>query len=345
MTWQANMDIQPVFNEYKPVTYMCLYFSKSEGQCCTSIRQAAKKAFENNESLYNTMKTIVRAYTSKRECSVQEAVYHILLELQLCRVFPAVYFGDTNMPEDQSRILLSEEEIEKLPGNSSDIFKINNIDWYKDQPNLSFCGGKYSVLDSFCFAGFVAHYTLYKSDEINSVECEYQPDLPPDILLESNHDCQYPKVIKLMNCNEKMKCHKAQHILFYHVPNKYRFPEKYAHHLLFLFYSFCSESELLGVNKTYQEHLRDEYILSVINTNRLRFEPYADLVDEAYTNLNAELSSNQDAYGQIENFETNGASYNEHVTCIENNENKVFQISHLGVSCLKCSHMVKLQQI
>ena len=24
--WQVNMDIQPVFNEYKAVTYMCQYF-------------------------------------------------------------------------------------------------------------------------------------------------------------------------------------------------------------------------------------------------------------------------------------------------------------------------------
>ena len=66
--------------------------------------------------------------------------------------------------------------------------------------------------------------------------------------------------------------------------------------------------------------MRDEQILSVINFNRLRLEPYPDLIDEAYTNWNAELVSNQDAYGQIENFEANGASYNEHVTGIENNE-------------------------
>ena len=28
--WQANIDIQPVFNHYKAVTYMCVYFSKAE---------------------------------------------------------------------------------------------------------------------------------------------------------------------------------------------------------------------------------------------------------------------------------------------------------------------------
>ena len=28
-SWQANMDIQPDFNEYEAVEYMCSYFSKS----------------------------------------------------------------------------------------------------------------------------------------------------------------------------------------------------------------------------------------------------------------------------------------------------------------------------
>ena len=30
---QANMGIQPVFNEFKAVAYMCQYFSKTEDQC------------------------------------------------------------------------------------------------------------------------------------------------------------------------------------------------------------------------------------------------------------------------------------------------------------------------
>ena len=54
--WQANMDIQPVFNKYKAVTYMYQYFSKTEVQCS----QAAKEAFENNTRHHGTMKTIAK---------------------------------------------------------------------------------------------------------------------------------------------------------------------------------------------------------------------------------------------------------------------------------------------
>ena len=61
MAWQANI---PVFNEYKPVTYMYQYFSKTEDHCSLATKQAAKEA----------LKTITKAYLSNRECSVQESV-------------------------------------------------------------------------------------------------------------------------------------------------------------------------------------------------------------------------------------------------------------------------------
>ena len=41
--WQANIDIQPVFNHYKAVTYMCAYFSKAEDETSEAMKQAARK--------------------------------------------------------------------------------------------------------------------------------------------------------------------------------------------------------------------------------------------------------------------------------------------------------------
>ena len=43
MAWQANIDIQPVFNEYKAV-YTCAYFSKSEDETSEAMKQAANEA-------------------------------------------------------------------------------------------------------------------------------------------------------------------------------------------------------------------------------------------------------------------------------------------------------------
>ena len=58
--WQANMDIQPVFNEYKAMTYMCQYFSKTEDQCSQPMKQAVKEASENNMHHHDTMKIITK---------------------------------------------------------------------------------------------------------------------------------------------------------------------------------------------------------------------------------------------------------------------------------------------
>ena len=43
---------------------------------------------------------------------------------------------------------------------------------------------------------------------------------------------------------------------------------------------------------------------------------YGNVVDEVYTNWNAELVSSQNTYVHTEKFEANGAHYNEHVTCL-----------------------------
>ena len=109
--WLANMDIQLVFNEYKALAYMYQYFSKTEDLCSKAMKQAAKESFDNNmHHDHDSMKTIAKAYLSSRECSVQEEVYHILPELKLRRIFPAVYFLDTNPPEERVQALLSEKE-------------------------------------------------------------------------------------------------------------------------------------------------------------------------------------------------------------------------------------------
>ena len=106
---------------------MCSYFSKTEDKCSFAMKQAAREAFDTKLDQSNTMKNILKAYTSNRECSVQEAVYNILPELHLRRVVPGVQFVNTNLPEESSKILQTEEQLSSLPKDSTDIFKRNNI--------------------------------------------------------------------------------------------------------------------------------------------------------------------------------------------------------------------------
>ena len=66
------------------------------------------------------------------------------------KIFPAVYFVNKNSPEEKVQKLLSEKELNKLPGNKPKFFKKSNIDCYMERPSAIFCNGKYSMLDNFC---------------------------------------------------------------------------------------------------------------------------------------------------------------------------------------------------
>jgi len=99
-----------------------------------------KKAVEENQNLdfKERMRKVAITFLSHRQCSVQEAVYQLLPELWLRKTFPAV-----------------------VPMT---VFKKNNLDRYMDRPNQTFKRGKYIVLDSFCYAQFLAFYYLDKKD-------------------------------------------------------------------------------------------------------------------------------------------------------------------------------------
>ena len=124
---EANINIQPVFNYYKAITYISSYLSKEEDECSQAVKQAFRETLEKGASYYEQMKTIAHAYSSKRECSLQEAVYHIMPELWLRKVFPTVVNVNSNIPEKRINMMLSKRELSMLPEDSTDIYKRNVV--------------------------------------------------------------------------------------------------------------------------------------------------------------------------------------------------------------------------
>ena len=78
LAWEANIDIQPVFNHYKAVAYICACLSKREDECSQAISQALKEIFDDKLDNYQQMKPVAQSYVNKRKCSIQECVYHVL---------------------------------------------------------------------------------------------------------------------------------------------------------------------------------------------------------------------------------------------------------------------------
>ena len=84
-----------------------------------------------------------------------------------------------------------------------------------------------------------------------------------------------------MTYEESLKCRKVKKVLRYYTPNKDKHPEKYAHHLLMLFFPFRDEERDLKVNDSYSLKLSDPTVLEIVNMNKLIFEPNTELVELA----------------------------------------------------------------
>ena len=175
----SNIDIQPVFNHYKAVTYMCVYFSKAEDETSEAMKQAAKEALSASKTEFETMKATAKAYPTKRECFVQKAVYYILPELWLRKIFPKVIILNSNMPEKRYRIYKKKCQIDELPEDSTEIFQRNMLDRYLDRPDESFKNGMYREMSNMCFSKFL--FLLYlKSRTTKDPEYDYQPVILDD---------------------------------------------------------------------------------------------------------------------------------------------------------------------
>ena len=70
-----------------------------------------------------------------------------------------------------------------------------------------------------------------------------------------------------MSSKEKLKCRKTKVVLRYDVPNRNKYPEKCAHHILFMFYPFRAEDDLY-LNNSYMNKLYKPGIIDIINTNK-----------------------------------------------------------------------------
>ena len=228
----ANVDLQPVFNHYKCITYVCSYFTKDETECSQAIMNAAKEARTNNLSVAEGLRKIGAAFLSTREVSSQECVYRCMPELWLRKIFPGTVFVSTDLPEKRVHVTKSKQELEDLDDDSTDIFKSNIIERYSVRSD------SISVVDKLCLAEFAAYY--YKDYRKNSDETnDAQPNVFTDEIIHTQHsnlqDISLPSHITLMNTKEKLKCRKVKAVIRYHTPNKTKERERYFHHLLMLY--------------------------------------------------------------------------------------------------------------
>lgn len=79
---------------------MCSYLSKQKDECSETMKQVMKEALNSGADSYEPNK-----YVSKRKCTRQETVYHLMPEFCLRMVFPWVLYADSNIPQKLNRII------------------------------------------------------------------------------------------------------------------------------------------------------------------------------------------------------------------------------------------------
>ena len=134
-------------------------------------------------------------------------------------------------------------------------------------------------------------------------ENDSQPEVLDDKLFEANHSTtdSYPHVL-ILSLGKRLNYCKVELVLRYHIPNKYKDPEGYAHHLHFMLYPFRDEWELkVEQSLSYSSNVSEPEVIQVINNNKSLAESYSDLVSDAFVNYGSDISPNWDPFSQREN--------------------------------------------
>ena len=70
-----------------------------------------KGCIEQNVDNYQQMKSVVPAYINKRDCNIQEFIYHILAGQWLRKTCPGVIFANSNLPKKKRYQICRDEKI------------------------------------------------------------------------------------------------------------------------------------------------------------------------------------------------------------------------------------------
>ena len=115
--------------------------------------------------------------------------------------------------------------------------------------------------------------------------------------------CKLPKVFKLENPGGTMVRRKSNVVWRYHRPNKTVHYEKYTYHTLLLYYSFRDEKKLMLENGSCCTKLANSEVIKEVQTNLQLFEPYSELVDDIWCQVQSHEERESITYMKIKSRE------------------------------------------
>jgi len=156
--WRANIDFQFVIDTYACAKYCVGYIFKAEGGVSKLLRAASDSARAGNLSIKEKLSKFSRTLINGSEISAQEATA-FLLGMDFTRCSRTAIFINTSPPNERTRILKSQEQLEKMNENDDEIYGKGMIEHYTQRP---------PEMSDMCLSEFATMYD-YKSQEPTSM--------------------------------------------------------------------------------------------------------------------------------------------------------------------------------
>ncbi|VDI08683.1 Hypothetical predicted protein [Mytilus galloprovincialis] len=263
------MDLQFVCDAYACISYIVAYVTKDEKEMSQMLKLAASEM--RNADVKTRLKHIGYVFLGNREISAQEAAYR-LLGIPLKRCNTKVVWIPTDFKENRISILKSQNLLDDLEDDSTDVYCKSIVDKYAIRPFIP-------IFSNTCLAQFASMYdratSQSKSFTNDESENEQDPSLP-----ETDVHQELPKIITLQDTDVIMKKRTNPAVPRWHVVSENKNPEKYYHQQLLLFVPWRREEEdLLKENTFYEESYND--MLTILTENKNHIAEYASLVSQA----------------------------------------------------------------
>ena len=140
------MDVQFVLEEYGLTTYVINHIGKLDAGMCQMLRDAAAETEAGNADKF---RKIANIFLNSNLMSAKEAAYH-MLSLRLSKSSRRTVFINTSPIADRVRMLKSDDLLQCMNAESTDVFVDSVYDKYSKRPE---------IMEDVCLADFVSRYT------------------------------------------------------------------------------------------------------------------------------------------------------------------------------------------
>ena len=125
---------------------------------------------------------------------------------------------------------------------------------------------------------------------------------------------------------------KVKKVVRFHVPNKTKYAEKYAHHMLLMYKPFTTEAQL-KTEGSYILTLQDPDNQRIVNEKKQTFEPFSELIDEAFLNFHEVLRPDPilDYENDVTETVQDNENRNQFDDCDDDNDNDEANFDHMSI--------------